>query len=214
MRQVDCVVFDIGNVLVRWSPLNLYRRMGYADAETAAILAETRLIEVNHRILDAGKGRFGPVMAELAGLHPAHATFLSAFDERWTELLGGPIEENVRVLVDLKRAGVPVHAISNFNREKFDVTRAMYPFLDSFDELVLSGDVGVVKPDPEIFELLVSRRGFDPARAVFIDDVAENIAAARNVGFRGIVFEEGRTDLRRALLDFGIASAGAAAPLP
>ena len=212
MREADCVVFDIGNVLVRWHPQNLYRRMGYSDAETAAILAETRLIEINHRVLDAGKGRFGPVMAELADRHPAHAAFLRAFDERWTELLGGPIEANVRLLAELKRAGVPVHAISNFSREKFDLTRAMYPFLDGFDELVLSGDVGLVKPDREIFDLLVSRRGIDPGRAVFIDDVADNIAAARRVGFRGILFEDGRTDVQLALLELGITAGDPATP--
>ena len=54
MKEIDSVIFDIGNVLLRWDPRNLYRRMGYADAETMSILAETGLVEINHSVLDAG----------------------------------------------------------------------------------------------------------------------------------------------------------------
>jgi len=73
---------------------------------------------------------------------------------------------------ELKRKGVPIHAISNYNREKFDIARTLFPFLNDFDELVLSGDVGLVKPDAPIFELLIHRRKLDVRRTVFIDDSA------------------------------------------
>ena len=52
MKQIDCVVFDVSNVLVRWDPRNLYRRVGYSDADPASILAEIGLREINHRLLD------------------------------------------------------------------------------------------------------------------------------------------------------------------
>jgi hypothetical protein len=52
VKQIDCAVFDIGNVLVRWDPRNFYRRMGYLDTETHSILAEIGLLEINHRVLD------------------------------------------------------------------------------------------------------------------------------------------------------------------
>jgi hypothetical protein len=65
---------------------------------------------------------------------------------------------NEDILGDLKRAGLPVYAISNFSREKFDVALTKFPFLHTFDELIISGDVGMVKPNPEIFELLIQRR--------------------------------------------------------
>jgi 2-haloacid dehalogenase len=201
--QIDCVVFDIGNVLVRWDPRNLYRRLGYADPETAAILAEVGLLEINHRILDAG-GQFAATLELLVERFPQRAQFIRAFDARWADLLGGPIEANVAILKRLKQAGVPVHAISNFNRPKFDIARNLFPFLNAFDELVLSGDVGLVKPDPAIFELLIHRRGLDVRRTVFIDDTLDNIAAATKLGFATIHFREAHTDLTAELLRLGL----------
>jgi 2-haloacid dehalogenase len=203
MQQIDCVVFDVGNVLVRWNPRNLYRRMGYSDADTVSILAEIGLLEINHRVLDAGE----PFTATLEGLierFPRHAAFIRAFDERWVELLGGAIPTSVAILKALKAAGVPMHAISNYNREKFDIARRLYPFLDSFDELILSGDVRMVKPDPEIFKLLIRRGDLDVRRTVFIDDAADNVATADQLGFATIHFNEATTDLRTELLRLGL----------
>jgi 2-haloacid dehalogenase len=203
VRQVDCVVFDIGNVLVRWDPLNLYRRMGYADAATTSILAEIGLLEINHRVLDAG-GPFGATLESLAVRFPQHAEFIRAFNTRWVELLGGPIGANADVMERLQRAGVPVHAISNYHREKFDIARTLHPFLNNFDELILSGDVGLVKPDVEIFELLIRRRNLEVGRTVFIDDSADNVATADQLGFVTIHFKEHTTDLCAELLRLGL----------
>jgi hypothetical protein len=122
--------------------------MGYPDAATTSILAEIGLLEINHRILDAG-GPFGATLQSLAARFPQYAEFIYAFDTRWVEMLGGPIDASIEIMQKLKRAGVPVHAISNYSREKFDIARTLYPFLNDFDELVLSGDVGIVKPDRE-----------------------------------------------------------------
>jgi HAD superfamily hydrolase (TIGR01509 family) len=203
VRQIDCIVFDIGNVLVRWDPRNLYRRMGYSDAATTSILAEIELLEINHRVLDAG-GPFGATLEPLAVRFPQHAEFIRAFDTRWVELLGGPIDANADIMEKLKRTGVPVHAISNYNREKFDITRTLYPFLNNFDELVLSGDVGLVKPDAEIFELLIRRRNLEVGRTVFIDDSTDNITTADRLGFATIHFKEHTTDLCAELLRLGL----------
>ena len=203
MRQIDCVVFDIGNVLVRWDPRNLYRRMGYPDAETTSILAEIGLLEINHRVLDAG-GRFAATLEPLVVRFPQHAEFIRAFDTRWVELLGGAIGATVAIFERLKQAGVPVHALSNYNREKFDIARTHFPFLNAFDELLLSGDVGLVKPDAEIFELLIRRSGLDVGRTVFIDDSADNVATANQLGFATIHFKETATDLRAELLHLGL----------
>ena len=203
VKQIDCVVFDIGNVLVRWDPRNLYRRMGYADATTTSILAEIGLLEINHRVLDAG-GPFAATIENLAARFLRNAEFIRAFDTRWVENLGGAIGGSMQILASLKRAGVPVHAISNYSREKFDITRALFPSLDDFDELVLSGDVGLVKPGAEIFELLVRRRNLNVGRTIFIDDSADNVATARRLGIATIHFDESTTDLRAELLRLGL----------
>jgi 2-haloacid dehalogenase len=203
VRQIDCVVFDIGNVLVRWDPRNLYRRMGYADAETTSIIAEIGLLEINHRVLDAG-GAFHSTLETLVTRFPQHAKFIRAFDARWIELLGGAIDDSRDTMQALKSIGVPVHAISNYNREKFDIARTLFPFLNDFDELVLSGDVRLVKPDAEIFELLIRRRNLEVGRTVFIDDAAANVATADHLGFLTIHFKESTTDLRAELRRLGL----------
>jgi 2-haloacid dehalogenase len=207
---IDVAVFDIGNVLIRWDPCNLYRQLGYADAVTAAVIAETGLAAINHRELDAG-APFAPTITALAARFPHHAAFVQAFHARWEEMLGGAIDASIALVDELKAAGVPVHAITNFSREKFDIARARFPVLDRFDELIVSGDVGMVKPDAEIFELLISRRRLTPARAVFIDDSAANIATARRIGFATIHFTEGETDLRAELAGLGLLTPSASA---
>lgn len=203
MSGINCIVFDIGNVLVRWDPYNLYRRMGYLDWETAAILAEIGLLEINHRVLDAG-GPFPATLELLVERFPRHAEFIRAFDIRWVESLGGAIPGSVGIFHRLKQAGVPVHALSNYNRQKFDIACALFPFLTTFDELVLSGDVGLVKPDAEIFELLISRCGLDVGRTAFIDDTIANVATAARLGFAAIHFNEKTTDLGAELLRLGL----------
>jgi 2-haloacid dehalogenase len=177
--------------------------MGYSDAETASILAEIGLLQINYRVLDAG-GPFTETVEALAERFPRHAAFIHAFNERWVEQLGGAIPATVAIFKALKQAGVPVHAISNYNREKFDIARGLYPFLDAFDELILSGDVRMVKPDPEIFKLLIRRRDLDVRRTVFIDDSADNVATADELGFATIHFDEATTDLRTELLRIGL----------
>ncbi|MGD9805924.1 MAG: HAD family hydrolase [Hyphomicrobiaceae bacterium] len=203
MQNVDTVVFDIGNVLIRWDPHNLYRRMGLTDVEIAAFMAETALAEVNHRRLDAG-APFTETIAELASRFPHHEELIHAFDRRWPEMLDGAIESSVAILHSLLAAGIPVHAMSNFSRTKFDLARSVFPFLDEFDDLVVSGDVGHVKPDPEIFELLITRCDLMPARTLYIDDSAPNIETARRLGFVTILFDEHQTDLAAELSRLGI----------
>lgn len=198
LAQIESVIFDIGNVLIRWDPCNLYRRMGFEDAQTRAIMDETGLLEINHRKIDAG-APYEATIAALAARFPQHGEFIRAFDTRWSEMLDGAIAQSVAALKDLKSSGMPVYGLSNFNREKFDIARSLFSFLDLFDELVVSGDVGMVKPDREIYALLIARCDLEPGTALFIDDSAANITTARQIGFDTVLFDKDETDLRAEL---------------
>lgn len=201
---IDTVIFDIGNVLIRWDMRNLYRRMFADGAAIDRFLAETRLPEVNHRQLDAGAATFAETSEALAKKFPAYRDALLAFDSRWTDCLDGVIDANVAVLRDLKQAGTPTCAITNFSAEKFEIACRLFPFLTTFDETVVSGAVKLIKPEPEIFRLLLDRRRLDPARTVFIDDSAANIATAKALGLATVHFTEGEVDLRHALQRLGV----------
>ena len=187
-RSIDSVIFDIGKVLIRWEPEKLYRTMFRSDAEIAAFLDETGLLARN---LEFDRGEpFAVGIDDLVRRFPHYTDALRAFDTRWIETLNGEIPEAAGILTALRKAGIPNFAITNFAREKFDVALPLFPMLGQFDDIVVSSDVRLIKPDPAIFRLLIDRRKLDPDRTLFIDDSAKNISAARDLGLVTHLFDE------------------------
>ena len=178
------VVFDIGNVLLRWDPRNLYRRVFTDEAEMERFLATALSMEfVSHTDLAPD---FAAAVEARAVAFPEHADAVRLFHLRWEETLGGPIDKNVALLQRLRAAGRPVHALSNFAHETFERTRRRYDFLDAFDTRVISGHVGAVKPHARIYEILFERAGRRPDELLFIDDSLANVRAAEAVGLAAI----------------------------
>lgn len=190
------VVFDIGNVLVRWNPRNLFRKTMKDEARMERFLAAA--LSMDFIALTDIAADFSLAVKERAKAFPEFAHELHLFDERWVETIGGPIEENVALMRRLKAAGRPVYALSNFATVKFAIARRMYDFLNEFDDAVISGHVGAVKPDPRIFEILFERVGRRPDELVFVDDQIKNIEAARALGMPAIHFRPG-VDLKAEL---------------
>jgi 2-haloacid dehalogenase len=194
------VVFDVGAVLIDWNPRHLYRRLFDDEAAMERFLAEVCTPEWNSR-LDAGRP-FAEAVEELAERHPDQADLVRAYRERWVEMLGGEIEGTVSIVRELRAAGVPVYALSNWSAETYPVTRPLFPFLDELDGIFISGEAGVGKPDPAIFRLFLERFGLEPGQIVFIDDSPANVAAAQRLGIEAIRFEDaGQT--RRDLVRLG-----------
>jgi HAD superfamily hydrolase (TIGR01509 family) len=190
------VVFDIGNVLLRWNPRNLYRKVFADDERMERFLATALSMEwVSHTDIVAD---FSQAVEERAKAFPEFANELRLFDSRWIETLGEPIEENVALLRRLRAAGRPVHALSNFAHEKFVLARERHAFLGEFDECVVSGHVGVVKPDRRIYEILFKRVGRNPSELLFIDDSLANVRGSEAAGMAAIHYREG-VDLEREL---------------
>lgn len=196
---VDAVVFDIGNVIVAWDPRNLYRKLSDDPDAIEAFLAQVCTSEWNHRI-DLGEP-WDALTDELAAAHPDHREWIHAYRDRWDEMLGGLIEESVAALRCLRAAGVPVYGLSNFSAETWPIAAARYDVLGEFDDLILSAEVGLAKPDPAVFELAAKRFNVTPARTLFIDDRADNIAAAAVCGWHTRHFSDpGRLQLAFARL--------------
>jgi 2-haloacid dehalogenase len=183
---VDAVVFDLGGVLLDWDPRYLYRKLIEDPAELAEFLAVVCTGDW-HRAHDLGATTLESCRA-LAREYPQHADLIMAWAERGEEMIAGQIDGTVDVLADLSRAGVPCFALSNMEAETFPLRRDRFAFMRYFDGYVISGIEGVAKPDPAIFELLLTRHGLDPARTAFIDDNPDNIAAAEQLGVRAIRF--------------------------
>ena len=178
------VVFDLGGVLIDWNPRYVYSKLIPDASEMERFLAEVCTREWIEK-QDAGR-TFAEGVEELSERFPEHADLIRAFDERWEEMLGGPIQENVDLLHHLDRRGVPLYALSNWPLEKFVYARERFPFLSLMRGIVISGAEGVIKPDPRIFQILLSRYHLTAADTIFIDDVEANVAAARTQGLQAL----------------------------
>ncbi len=195
-------VFDVGNVLIRWDPFRVYREMIPDEAKRQWFLQNVCTSAWN---LEQDRGRsWEEGVALLVASHPEWEAQIRAYDERWHEAVAGMIEDSVAVLEALKARGEKVYAITNFSREKWAECLIRFPFLQSFDGVVVSAHERVIKPDPAIYRILLERYDLAAEDCVFIDDSAKNIETARALGMQGIHFVE-PVDLRAELARCGIA---------
>lgn len=184
----DAVVFDLGGVLIDWNPRYLYRQLFEDEREMEHFLATVCTPAWN---LEQDRGR--PVAEAVALLQrefPHEAERISAFYGRWPEMLNGPIEGAVRLLEELHAAEARLFALTNWSAETFPYALENYAFLELFEDIVVSGREGLVKPQREIFDLLLTRHGLAAERTLFIDDAPHNVAGARAAGLDGVVFTD------------------------
>jgi 2-haloacid dehalogenase len=183
----QAIVFDFGGVLIDWDPRYLYRK--FFDGHTAAMERFLGDIDFMAWNLKQDQGRpFADGVAELSAQFPHYAQLIQAYDQRWEESIGGPIQSTVDILRALKEAGYPLYGLSNWSAEKFHLFRPKYPFFSWFDDILVSGEVKRVKPDPEIFTLFLDRIRRTARECVYIDDSAANVATANRLGFTAIHF--------------------------
>lgn len=195
------IVFDIGNVLLRWDPRFLFTQ--YFDDEAKM---EWFLVHVcNHEWnLEQDRGRsFAEAVKHATALHPDHAEAISAYDTRWHETLPHAIDGTVAIFNELVERDAPVYAITNWNGDKFREAKQRFPFLYNFRDIVVSGDEKLIKPDPAIYQLLLGRNGLEAADCLFIDDSATNVKGAEAVGMRAHHFTSPE-GLRKTLVELGL----------
>ena len=113
---------------------------------------------------------------------------IRSFYGRFQTMIPGAIDCTVQVLKTLKAAGMPVHGLTNFGAETLAQTRRRFDFLNAFDTVVVSGEEGVIKPDPKIFEILIERAALTPSRTAFVDDSPRNVEAAQKLGIHAHLF--------------------------
>lgn len=193
---IEAVVFDIGGVLLDWNPRYLYRKLFDDEAEMERFLAEICTPEW-HAAHDRGVP-MEPSCAELAAEHPEYAAEIIAWFQRSEEMIGGVIEGSVAILRELQGAGVPCYALTNIEAETYPLLRERYPFLRTFDGVVVSSHEGVAKPDREIFRRLLERYWLPARETLMIDDRPANVAAAAELGMQTFRFESA-AGLRRFL---------------
>ena len=186
--SVKNVVFDMGGVLLEWNPPAVIARL-HPDPATQARIREQMFEHADWHEFDRGGLTYDGAIQHFAkqtGLTPDETR---ALIHATREALK-PIEGTVHLLEQLADAGVHTYLLSNMPVSTFDYLIEHHRFFDHFKDLVISGAILLIKPDPAIFKHLVEKTGIVPAESVFIDDLLKNIVAARECGFHAIQFTD------------------------
>jgi len=227
VSSINTIVWDIGNVLVRWTPELVYRNDPRFDAATNKDWCD-RVIRNPwvagergwNAEMDRGRSfaetyaervaRFPQTFPDLAQKFPDYAELMASYFTCFEAAMSQEVIGIKEIKHELRPA-LRTLALSNFSRETWPRIARRFPQMMDFDDRVVSGEVGMIKPDDEIFHHLFNKLGVKPQEAVFIDDSAANIATSERLGMRGILFtpdyeqpEKSARGLRQDLRRLGI----------
>lgn len=184
---ITAIIFDFGNVLVKWDAHALYKRFFPNPEAVDSFLREIRFPEWNaHQ--DAGR-TFKEGIAQLSAEFPQHTELIQAYDTYWIESIAEVYDGTVEIVRKLKQSGWQLYILSNFSAEKFPLMRQRFDFLQHFDDAIISGEHKMIKPDPAIYHLTLNRINRQAGECLFIDDSLPNIETARELGFHTIHFQ-------------------------
>jgi 2-haloacid dehalogenase len=185
---IKAIIFDFGNVLLEWNPGYVYQRFFPNNPEgMERFFKEVNFADWN---LQQDKGRpFAEGVAILSKQFPHYSHLIQAYHDHWIDSVGATYDGTIEILKQLKRAGYPLYGLSNWSAETFPFAREKYDFFDLLDDFVISGEVGHIKPDPEIFEIMLEKIGKPAQECLFIDDSLTNINQAQKMGFATIHFQ-------------------------
>ena len=186
-----CVIFDVGRVLFEWDLRHLFAKL-IADEGELDHFVRNIVTPEWHFQHDAGRPA-AEMVAERKAEFPQYAALIDAYGTRFNETIPGPVPGSLELVERLDAAGVPLFAITNFGHDFWEGFRPTQPIFDRFRDIIVSGTEKLIKPDPAIYELAIERFGIDPAGALFIDDVAANVAGAESVGIAGHQFVDAET---------------------
>ncbi len=185
--MIKNIIFDLGNVLIKWDPLNVFNEMIPEDEKRKFFFDHVCTYAWNVE-QDAGR-TFADATAMKIAEYPEWEPYIKAYYGRWSEMLGGAIEGSVEILKScLANEKLNVYALTNWSAESFPIALDRFEFLQWFEGIVVSGTEKMIKPDPAIYKLILNRYGLNADESVFIDDSLDNVQGANDVGIHGIHF--------------------------
>ena len=177
-------LFDLGNVFFDWSPerillpiLGSEDKLKFFINNISFPLLDTRCdagVKIELAVKDAIE-KFPEFEKEIRLYYPNHRN-----------MVGGFFQKTVDVFYKIKELNHPCYVLSNWSAETYEGMEETYPFLKDFDGKIISGRDFLIKPDPAIYELAISRFDLIPEETLFIDDRLDNIEAAQNLNFQTI----------------------------
>ena len=184
---VEKIIFDLGRVLVKFNVRNLFRKIISTEEEIDYFLNNICTWEWHIQqdlVQDTSKASI-PLVTQF----PKYKEAIEAFYGRFLEMIEGTYEANVRLAKTLKQQGYPIYVLSNFPGDQFDKYEKDNPFLQMFDDKIISGHVGLAKPDTKIYQLAIDKFNLVPEKSLFIDDKIENVNGAKQLGIHTIHLE-------------------------
>lgn len=201
MTPIHHIVFDIGRVLIHYDPDIPFSRL-IPDAERRRRFFET--VCTSDWNLEQDRGRsWAEAEALLIADHPAEEANIRAFRTHWHEMVSHAYDESVETMLGLIEAGHDVTMLTNFASDTFIEARQRFDFLNRPRGVTVSGDIGLIKPDREIYERHATDFGLEPAATLFIDDAPKNVKGAIDAGWQAVQFVDPAT-LKRDLAQRGI----------
>jgi 2-haloacid dehalogenase len=183
---ITAIIFDFGNVFVKWDAHALYSRFLPSPEAVDSFLREIGFFEWNaHQ--DAGRS-FKDGIAILSAQFPQYTDLIQAYDTNFEESITEVLDGTVEIARSLKQAGWPLYILSNYSAEKFLLMQQRFEFLQLFDDMIISGEHKLIKPDPAIYQFTLDRIKRNAGECLFIDDSLTNIETAHRLGFHTIHF--------------------------
>ncbi len=181
MARTRAVLWDLGHTLVDWEPRRVYRTLLGADDAVEAFLGGVCTMAW-HQAHDRGVS-MADNRRTLIAQHPDKAELITAWDTRWADMFDGWVDGMDAIVSALAAQGAPQYGLTNLPAEKWSHIQETYPEIARFEDVIVSGAEGVVKPDRRIYEITAERLPYKPQAVVFFDDREDNIDAARAFGF-------------------------------
>ena len=185
--NIKAIIFDYGNVLLEWDPRLVYKNYFQNDNDGM----ESFLTEVDFMAWNAEQDRgrtFADGVADHSIKFPQYAHLFQAYHDHWIDSIGDAYWGTVEIMKQLKQAGYKLYGLSNWSAETFPYASEKYDFFSLLDDMVVSGAVGHVKPQPEIYQIMLDKIGRPAQECLFIDDSLPNIQQANTMGFKTIHF--------------------------
>ncbi len=185
--SIQTFIFDFGGVVINWDPHKLFNK--YFDNDNQAI--NNFLTEINFYSWNLSQDEgypFAKAVVEHSAQFPQYAHLIRAYDEEWEQSIIGVIQGTVEILYRLKAAGYRIYGLTNWSAEKFHLVRHKYEIFNIFEDIIVSGEVKLLKPDPAIFHLLLQKINSPAEECLVIDDSEQNIEVAQKMGFATHLF--------------------------
>jgi HAD superfamily hydrolase (TIGR01509 family) len=178
----------MGGVMLEWNPEKILVDF-YSDADLRTALRQALFVHADWRLFNRGELSEQDLVQRVAGRSRRPADELCALLDSMRESLQTK-PATVNLLRSLQRRGIPLYCLSDMPVTVYRYLRQRHDFWDAFSGIVISAEVRLLKPEPAIFEHLLTRYRLNPAETVFIDDLAANVDSARASGMQAIQFRD------------------------